>query len=65
MAVAQFVVAVVSGYRSGGMIVTWSPGHFGINFALSVNGSSTTPPPPPTGGTPVANQQAPLLRLAA
>jgi len=37
------------------MKVQWSPGYFGVNFALSAQGSTPPPPPPPAGGTPVAN----------
>ncbi len=48
------------------MIFTWTPGYFGINLLVSVTGSNTTPPPPPTtGGTPSANRDGALLRLAA
>ena len=48
------------------MNTIWSPGYFGINFALSATGGNTTPPPPPpTGGSPVTNSEAPVLRMAA
>jgi len=51
------------------MKAVWSPGYFGVNFAISVTGSNTTPPPPPTTpGTPsagVANIPYNILKVAA